>query len=130
MIALRSCNEAPSSSCDDNCRAQEFGEALEMFLGAGVVSGYRSMPFTHGALHCASFWMLISSKFDMSVMKGYGIQDSWTKSVVIENSCPMELSFDSYEPFIFLCNGEILMFNGDDPRVVVYYNQGAEFQGN
>lgn len=56
-----------------------------------------------------------------------GIQGSWTKSV-IENFCPMELSFDSYEPItiIFLRNGEILMFNDDDPRVVVYYNQESK----
>lgn len=67
-----------------------------------------------------------ASKFDMWVMKDHGIQGSWTKSVVIENFCPMELSFDSYEPIIFLSNGEILMFNDDDPLVVVYYNQESK----
>nr|XP_011462128.1 PREDICTED: F-box protein At3g07870-like [Fragaria vesca subsp. vesca] len=64
-----------------------------------------------------------SSRFDMWVMKDYGIQESWTRSLVIENFFPKELSFVCCEPIILLSNGEILMFNDDDPWVIVCYNK-------
>ncbi|CAB4293433.1 unnamed protein product [Prunus armeniaca] len=62
-----------------------------------------------------------SSKFVMWVMKDYGVQESWTKTFVIENLYPRELSCDLYEPMLFLSNGEIVMSYND--WVVVCYNQ-------
>lgn len=50
-----------------------------------------------------------SSKFDMWVMKNYGVQESWTKTLVIENLYDRELSCDLYEPMVYLSNGEIIM---------------------
>lgn len=62
-----------------------------------------------------------SSKFDMWVMKHYGVQESWTKTLVIENLYDRELSCDLYEPMVYLSNGEIIMSYND--WIVVCYNQ-------
>lgn len=60
-----------------------------------------------------------SRKFDIWVMKDYGVKESWTKQYVIENLYPRQSSCDTYEPVKFLGNGEILMlFN--DSQVVCY----------
>ncbi|XP_048427885.1 F-box protein At3g07870-like [Pyrus x bretschneideri] len=48
-------------------------------------------------------------QFDMWVMKEYGVQDSWTKTLVVEKLYLRERSCDLYEPLIFLSNGEILI---------------------
>ncbi|KAM5569180.1 F-box protein [Rosa sericea] len=61
------------------------------------------------------------SKFDMWVMKDYGVQESWTKFLVIENLSPTRsLTRADYEPIMFLSNGEILMSYG--ASAVVCYN--------
>ncbi|CAN6551487.1 unnamed protein product [Malus baccata var. baccata] len=62
-----------------------------------------------------------SSKFVMWVMKEYGVRETWTKTLVIENLYPRELSCDLYEPMVFLRNGEIVMSYND--WAVVCYNQ-------
>lgn len=66
-------------------------------------------------------------KFDMWVMKDYGVQESWTKILVIENLYVTDFRYsldqrhDVYEPLMFLGDGEILMMYND--RVVDSYNQ-------
>ncbi|KAL6219313.1 hypothetical protein ACLB2K_007072 [Fragaria x ananassa] len=53
---------------------------------------------------------------DMWIMKDYGVQESWTKILVIENLYPDS----SYKPIMFLNDVEILMRYR---RSVVYYDQ-------
>ncbi|KAM0985059.1 hypothetical protein ACFX13_012593 [Malus domestica] len=62
------------------------------------------------------------SKFDMWVMKEYGVQKSWTKVLVFEKlyDCVEELCCDVYEPIMYLSNGEILMLYNN--RAIVCYN--------
>nr|XP_011462669.1 PREDICTED: F-box protein At3g07870-like isoform X2 [Fragaria vesca subsp. vesca] len=62
-----------------------------------------------------------SSKFDMWVMKEYGVQESWRKTLVVEGLYPRQLDNDVYEPLVFLRNGEILLSYID--WTVVCYNQ-------
>ncbi|XP_061991423.1 F-box protein At3g07870-like isoform X2 [Rosa rugosa] len=64
-----------------------------------------------------------NSEFDMWVMKDYGVQESWTKILVIENLYPWvgHVLQNAYEPIVFFNDGEILMTYKD--RVVVRYNQ-------
>ncbi|KAF7837193.1 F-box protein [Senna tora] len=50
-----------------------------------------------------------TTKFDIWVMKDYGVKESWTKQLVIENLYPRDLSPDYYEPIQFFNNGDILM---------------------
>ncbi|KAM5569193.1 F-box protein [Rosa sericea] len=63
-----------------------------------------------------------NSEFDMWVMKDYGVQESWTKILVIENLYPWVRYglHNAYEPIVFFNDGEILMTYKD--RVVVRYN--------
>lgn len=73
-----------------------------------------------------------STKFDMWVMKDYGVQESWTRifvidylyqrSLVIENLYPRRYQREDleYEPIMFLNNGEILLSQGVGS--VVCYN--------
>ncbi|KAM5569172.1 F-box protein [Rosa sericea] len=64
-------------------------------------------------------------KFDMWVMKDYGVQESWTKTLVVEGLyLPTELANDVYEPLAFLRNGDILLCYND--WIVVCYNQGTK----
>ncbi|EOY06305.1 hypothetical protein QUC31_016345 [Theobroma cacao] len=62
-----------------------------------------------------------SIRFDIWVMKEYGVKESWTKQFVIENLYPKQGSWDFYEPMVVLNNGEILMLYNND--AVVCYNQ-------
>ncbi|KAK4266445.1 hypothetical protein QN277_027366 [Acacia crassicarpa] len=61
-----------------------------------------------------------SRKFDIWVMKDYGVKESWTKQLVIENLYPRKSHSDVYEPVKFLGNGEILMLYNDSE--VLCYN--------
>ncbi|CAN6548112.1 unnamed protein product [Malus baccata var. baccata] len=56
-------------------------------------------------------------------MKNYGVQESWTKTLVIENLYDRELSCDLYEPMVYLSNGEIIMSLSYNDWIVVCYNQ-------
>ncbi|KAK9902485.1 hypothetical protein M0R45_001574 [Rubus argutus] len=60
----------------------------------------------------------------MWVMKDYGVQESWTKTIVVEGLYLPELDNDVYEPLVFLRNGEILLCYND--WIVVCYNQGTK----
>ncbi|KAK9903126.1 hypothetical protein M0R45_001265 [Rubus argutus] len=61
------------------------------------------------------------SKFDLWVMKDYGVQESWTKILVLEDNYPRGRGLDFYQPMVFLSNGDILMsYNNED---VVCYNK-------
>ncbi|XVF38592.1 hypothetical protein REPUB_Repub20aG0115500 [Reevesia pubescens] len=62
-----------------------------------------------------------SIKFDIWVMKEYGVKESWIKQFVVENLYPKQGSWDFYEPMVVLNNGEILMLYNND--AVVCYNQ-------
>ncbi|CAB4262854.1 unnamed protein product [Prunus armeniaca] len=76
-----------------------------------------------GGCLCLSVFDDDYSKFDMWVMKEYGVQESWTKVLVFGNlyECPEERICHVYEPIMFLRNGEILLlFNN---CAVVCYNQ-------
>ncbi|KAL6191347.1 hypothetical protein ACLB2K_037738 [Fragaria x ananassa] len=64
------------------------------------------------------------SQFDMWVLKEYGVQESWTKSLVVEGLYRPELDNDVYEPLVFLRNGDILLCYND--WLVVCYNQGTK----
>ncbi|KAK9933568.1 hypothetical protein M0R45_020761 [Rubus argutus] len=64
------------------------------------------------------------TQFDMWVMKDYGVQESWTKTLVVEGLYLPELDNDVYEPLVFLRNGEILLCYND--WIVVCYNQGTK----
>lgn len=67
-----------------------------------------------------------SLKLVMWAMKEYGVQESWTKIIVFESlyKYHRDLSWHSYEPIMFLNNGEILLlFNNRD---VVCYNQESK----
>nr|XP_011462792.1 PREDICTED: uncharacterized protein LOC105351075 [Fragaria vesca subsp. vesca] len=59
-----------------------------------------------------------TSKFEMWIMRDYGVQESWTKTFVIESLNPRK----AYDPNMFLSNGEILMSYGDGVGAVVCYN--------
>ncbi|XP_004292837.1 PREDICTED: F-box protein At3g07870-like [Fragaria vesca subsp. vesca] len=61
-----------------------------------------------------------ATKFELWTMKEYGVGESWTKALVIENVYPREFLADSYEPILFLADGEILMVYND--RIIVRYN--------
>ncbi|XP_061995143.1 F-box protein At3g07870-like [Rosa rugosa] len=64
-----------------------------------------------------------TSKFDLWIMKDYGVQESWTKILVIEN-LNLHLSnsgCELLEPLMFLRNGDILMTVDD--RYVAFYDQ-------
>jgi F-box interacting protein len=61
-----------------------------------------------------------STKFDMWVMKDYGVQESWTRIFVVENLYPRRYKREDYEPIMFLNNGDILMSYG--VGAVVCYN--------
>ncbi|XP_040375098.1 uncharacterized protein LOC112199406 isoform X1 [Rosa chinensis] len=61
-----------------------------------------------------------SSKFEMWIMRDYGVQDSWTKIFVIENLYLRRYQPEEYGPIMFLSNGEILMSYG--VGAVVCYN--------
>ncbi|XP_061993296.1 F-box protein At3g07870-like [Rosa rugosa] len=64
-------------------------------------------------------------QFDMWVMKDYGVEESWTKTLVFEGLYPPpELNNDAYEPLVFLRNGDILLSYND--QIVVCYNQGRK----
>ncbi|PRQ38986.1 putative F-box domain-containing protein [Rosa chinensis] len=64
-------------------------------------------------------------KFDMWIMKDYGVQESWTKTLVVEGFyLPTELANDVYEALVFLRNGDILLCYND--WIVVCYNQGTK----
>ncbi|KAK9933588.1 hypothetical protein M0R45_020780 [Rubus argutus] len=65
-----------------------------------------------------------TSQFDMWVMKDYGVQESWMKTLVVEGLYLPELDNDVYEPLVFLRNGEILLCYND--WIVVCYNQGTK----
>ncbi|XP_068331591.1 F-box protein At3g07870-like [Pyrus communis] len=110
------------SSSPDNLYETEIST-----IGTGVCRSIENAPwdyvclsfnvFLHGALH----WVSESTRqFDMWVMKEYGVQDSWTKTLVVENLYLRERSCDLYEPLIFLSNGEILMSYND--WIVVCYD--------
>ncbi|KAJ7980172.1 F-box protein [Quillaja saponaria] len=62
-------------------------------------------------------------KFDIWIMKDYGVKESWTKQFVIENLYPRQRSCDFYEPVKFLNNGEILLLYND--LEVLCYNTGT-----
>ncbi|KAE8686749.1 F-box and associated interaction domains-containing protein [Hibiscus syriacus] len=62
-----------------------------------------------------------SSRFDIWVMKEYGVKETWTKQFVVENLYLKQGSWDFYEPMVVLNNGEILMLYNND--AVVCYNQ-------
>ncbi|KAL6207798.1 hypothetical protein ACLB2K_018751 [Fragaria x ananassa] len=61
-----------------------------------------------------------ATKFELWTTKEYGVGESWTKALVIENVYPREYLADSYEPILFLDDGEILMVYND--RIIVRYN--------
>ncbi|KAM1403740.1 hypothetical protein ACFX2I_012304 [Malus domestica] len=104
--------------------------------------------FLHGALHSlrrecwGSDLIILTFNFDkeqfgslslprlpenhFSNMLEYGVQESWTKIIVFESlhKYHRDLSWHSYEPLMFLNNGEIpLLFNNRD---VVCYNQESK----
>ncbi|KAM0988409.1 hypothetical protein ACFX1X_012606 [Malus domestica] len=104
--------------------------------------------FLHGALHSlrrecwGSDLIILTFNFDkeqfgslslprlpenhFSNMLEYGVQESWTKIIVFESlyKYHRDLSWHSYEPIMFLNNGEILLlFNNRD---VVCYNQESK----
>ncbi|KAK9933548.1 hypothetical protein M0R45_020742 [Rubus argutus] len=66
-----------------------------------------------------------SSKFDMWVMKDYGVQQSWTRFLVVENLYPRGYR---YEPIMFLNNGEILMSCCGVGAVVCYNPETKGFR--
>ncbi|XP_028759928.1 F-box protein At3g07870 isoform X2 [Neltuma alba] len=65
-----------------------------------------------------------SRKFDIWVMKDYGVKESWTRQYVIENLYPRKSHSDFYEPVKFMGNGEILMLYNDSE--VLCYNTGTK----
>ncbi|XP_050374664.1 F-box/kelch-repeat protein At3g23880-like [Argentina anserina] len=58
---------------------------------------------------------------EMWIMKDYGVQESWTKIFVLENSLFSRASPSYYEPILFLNDMEILMT--EESYCVVCYNQ-------
>ncbi|CAN6694970.1 unnamed protein product [Malus baccata var. baccata] len=70
-----------------------------------------------------------STKLELWVMKEYGVQQSWTKILVIDNLTPRSFG---YMPIMFLSNGEILIAyveeqnNGSGSRLVGCFNQEAK----
>ncbi|PRQ27575.1 putative F-box associated interaction domain-containing protein [Rosa chinensis] len=62
-----------------------------------------------------------ATKFDLWIMKEYGVQESWIKALVVENMFPTERSItEFYEPVMYLRGGEILTAYND--RIIVSYN--------
>ncbi|KAF7837192.1 F-box protein [Senna tora] len=86
------------------------------------ISDYLKLGIVEGCLFICVFGD--SRKFDIWVMKDYGVKESWTKQFVIENLYPRQSrsSSDFYEPVKFMSNGEILMLYNDS-EVVCYNTQ-------
>lgn len=61
-----------------------------------------------------------SLRFDIWVMKQYGVKESWSIQYAVENLYPRQHSWDLYEPVVVLRNGEILLVYNSD--LVVCYN--------
>ncbi|KAK9020140.1 hypothetical protein V6N11_054633 [Hibiscus sabdariffa] len=61
------------------------------------------------------------AKFDIWVMKEYGVKESWTKQFVIQDMYPKGYGSDTYEPLVVLSNGEIFMLLNN--QEIVCYNQ-------
>ncbi|CAL5336319.1 unnamed protein product [Camellia sinensis] len=51
---------------------------------------------------------------DIWLMKDYGIKESWSKELVIENGIGRRGNLDCYEPIMILKSGEILMLVNKD----------------
>ncbi|KAI5349655.1 PREDICTED: F-box [Prunus dulcis] len=69
-----------------------------------------------------------SSKIGMWVMKDYGVQESWTKFLVIVENLFRRTPFLSlHEPIMFLSNGEILMVH-NNWDVVCYNKEKKSFR--
>ncbi|KAM1804450.1 hypothetical protein ACFX12_030308 [Malus domestica] len=70
-----------------------------------------------------------STNLELWVMKEYGVQQSWTKILVIDNLTPKSFG---YMPIMFLSNREILIAyveeqnNGSGSRLVGCFNQEAK----
>ncbi|THF98947.1 hypothetical protein TEA_009119 [Camellia sinensis var. sinensis] len=53
-------------------------------------------------------------RMDIWLMKDYGIKESWSKELVIENGIGRRGNLDCYEPIMILKSGEILMLVNKD----------------
>ncbi|KAL7250104.1 hypothetical protein ACSBR1_012160 [Camellia fascicularis] len=59
-------------------------------------------------------------RIDIWLMKDYGIKESWSKELVIENGIGKRGNLDCHEPIMILKSGEILMLVNKD--ALVMYN--------
>lgn len=104
-----------------NFETEEFGSVAPppcLDATKRQISDYIRLGTVEGCLFVCVFGD--SRKFDLWVMKEYGVKESWTKQFVIENLYPRQSRYDFYEPVKFLSNGEILMLYNDSE--VVCYN--------
>ncbi|CAL5393954.1 unnamed protein product [Camellia sinensis] len=67
------------------------------------------------------------SRINIWLMKDYGIKESWSKELVIENGIGKRVHLCSYEPIIILKSGEILMLVNKD-TVMLYNPKSGSFK--